>query len=215
MQRFVLQQNIIHYQARLADETDEGTRLTLARLLIEAERSLAMLVSTHAGVDTTSPPLHSQRISIAAERYLAHFREHLSGCGKLYLLLDPGPGLRILDASDAYAAATMTERDGLRGRPLFEVFPDNPADAESNGVANLYASLRTAAQTCRPHEMPVQRYDIRDGESRFVERYWRPVNTPMLDDDGMVVALLHHVEDVTEAVLSPSAAGSPAIRASS
>ena len=103
----------------------------------------------------------------------------------------------------------------VAGRPLFEVFPDNPADAESNGVANLYASLRTAAQTCRPHEMSVQRYDIRDGESRFVERYWRPVNTPMLDDDGMVVALLHHVEDVTEAVLSPSAAGSPAIRASS
>lgn len=213
MQRFVLQQNIVRFQARLADETDEETRRTIARLLIEAERSLAVLLSQEAGVDTVNLPFSVASNSMAAVQCLTHFRDQMAGCGKLYLLLDPGPGLRILDASDAYASATLTERRALQGRPLFEIFPDNPADADANGVANLYASLRTAAQTCRPHEMPIQRYDIRDEEGRFVERYWRPVNTPMLDDDGRVVALLHHVEDVTNAVLSPSADGPPALPA--
>lgn len=78
-----------------------------------------------------------------------------------------------------------------------------PLHRERISIAFLYASLRTAAQTRRPHEMTIQRYDIRDEEGRFIERYWRPVNTPVIDDDGKVVALLHHVEDVTQAVLSP------------
>lgn len=215
MQQFILQQNIMRFQARLADETDENVRRTLAGLLIEAERSLALLLSEKAGVDTISLPLSAESNSIAAVQCLAHFREQLAGSGRLYLLLDPGPGLRILDASDAYAGATLTERRALRGRPLFEIFPDNPADADANGVANLYASLRTAAQTCRPHKMPIQRYDIRDEQGRFVERYWRPVNTPMLDDDGRVVALLHHVEDVTEEALSGSADAPSGVRAAS
>jgi pimeloyl-ACP methyl ester carboxylesterase len=87
---------------------------------------------------------------------------------------------------------------GRSTRPLFDVFPDNPSDVQANGVANLYASLRMAAQTGRPHEMPVQRYDIRDSSGRFVERHWRPINTPILDDESRVVVLLHQVEDVTQ-----------------
>jgi PAS domain-containing protein len=209
MQQFVLQKNIMHYQARLADETDESVRRTIAGLLLEAERALAMLSSANAGVDPVGRPLHRERTSLALERYLAHFRDQMAGSGKLYLVLDPGPGLHILEASDAYLAATMTERNALSGQRLFEVFPDNPADTDANGVANLYASLRTAAQTCRPHEMAIQRYDIRDGDGRFIERHWRPMNTPVTDDDGRVIALLHHVEDVTELVSSRSAGESP------
>lgn len=49
----------------------------------------------------------------------------------------------------------------------------------------------------RPHAMAVQKYDIpvRDGDG-FEERYWKPLNTPVLRD-GELVALIHHVEDVT------------------
>ena len=206
MQRFILQQNILRYQALLARETDEATRRTIAGLLIEAERQWAMSCSAQAGVDTPGTNLHATRFSLAAHQYLAHFKDHMAGSGKLYLLLDPGPGLPIMDASDAYAAATMTDRGALCGRHLFEVFPDNPTDPAADGVANLYASLRTAAETRRPHEMPVQRYDIRDGDGRFVERHWRPVNAPVVDDDGALIALLHHVEDVT-ANVRPKARG--------
>jgi hypothetical protein len=67
-------------------------------------------------------------------------------------------------------------------------------------VSNLYASLRTVAQTGRAHAMAVQRYDTRDPDGPFVERRWQPINSPVHDEDGRVVFLLHHVEDVTDQV---------------
>jgi hypothetical protein len=50
--------------------------------------------------------------------------------------------------------------------------------------------------------MAIQRYDIRDPDGQFVERYWQPVNTPIFDESGRLIYLLHWVEDVTEQVLS-------------
>ena len=46
----------------------------------------------------------------------------------LFLLLGADETFPILDASNGYLRATYTERDGLVGRSLFEVFPDNPQD---------------------------------------------------------------------------------------
>lgn len=77
------------------------------------------------------------------------------------------------------------------------MFPDNPDQPDADGVANLYASLRAAADTGRPHEMPTQRYDVRDQHGVFVERHWRPVNSPVHDEHGAQIILLHQVHDVT------------------
>ncbi len=44
--------------------------------------------------------------------------------------------------------------------------------------------------------MAIQRYDIRDRHGNFAERNWRPINTPLIDDDGVVIALMHRVDDV-------------------
>jgi hypothetical protein len=43
--------------------------------------------------------------------------------------------------SDAYLRATMTNREEILGRRLFDVFPDNPEDTAATGVANLRSSL--------------------------------------------------------------------------
>jgi hypothetical protein len=45
--------------------------------------------------------------------------------------------------------------------------------------------------------MKVQRYDVRDAAGDFAERHWRPINTPIFDDTGRLLYLLHHVADVT------------------
>ena len=105
------------------------------------------------------------------------------------MLLDPGPGLHIIGINEAYAKATMTAPADLRGQCLFDVFPDNPDDPLANGVANLYSSLTIAARHAEPHAMAIQRYDIRDRHGNFAERYWRPINTPLFDDNGVVLAL--------------------------
>jgi signal transduction histidine kinase/ActR/RegA family two-component response regulator len=105
--------------------------------------------------------------------------------------------------SDAYLRATMTTRDGIIGRNLFDVFPDNPADAAATGEQNLRASLKRVLDGRAADAMAVQKYDIRRPDSEgggFEERYWSPVNTPVLTKSGKVAYIIHRVEDVTEFV---------------
>jgi CheY-like chemotaxis protein len=90
--------------------------------------------------------------------------------------------VEIVAVSDAYLRATMTERNAILGRGIFEVFPDNPDDPNATGVHNLRASLKTGLVTGRSDAMAVQNYDIRRPESErggLEERYWSPLNSPL------------------------------------
>jgi signal transduction histidine kinase/CheY-like chemotaxis protein len=130
-----------------------------------------------------------------------NFRALFEGAPGLYLVLDPD--FRIVAASDAYLAATMTKRDEILGRGIFDVFPDNPDDPAATGVHNLRASLERVRRERVPDTMAVQKYDIRRPASEgggFEERYWSPVNSPVLDAQRQLVYIVHRVEDVTEFV---------------
>ena len=119
-----------------------------------------------------------------------------------YLVLDPE--LVIVAVSDAYLTATMTRREEILGRALFEVFPDNPDDPQATGVGNLRASLDRVRRDRVADTMAVQKYDIRRPDSEggaFDVRYWSPINSPVLDADGNLACIIHRVEDVTEFVL--------------
>ncbi|MGH9720552.1 MAG: response regulator [Bryobacteraceae bacterium] len=126
------------------------------------------------------------------------FRALFESAPGLYLVLTPD--LRIVAVSDAYLRATMTTREQILGRGIFDVFPDNPDDPAATGVRNLRASLDRVLETKRADAMAVQKYDIRRPESEgggFEERYWSPVNSPVVQDDRLVY-IMHRVEDVTE-----------------
>jgi signal transduction histidine kinase/ActR/RegA family two-component response regulator len=119
----------------------------------------------------------------------------------LYLVLDPD--LVIVAVSNAYLAATMTRREEILGRGLFEVFPDNPDDPEATGVGNLAASLERVRRNLAADTMAVQKYDIRRPASEgggFEVRYWSPFNSPVLGPDGRLAYIIHRVEDVTQFV---------------
>lgn len=119
----------------------------------------------------------------------------------LYLILDPK--LNIVAASDAYLSATMVKRDNIIGKPLFDIFPDNPLDPKSTGVRNLLKSLQRVLATKKADAMAVQKYDIRRPPEQgggFEVRYWSPVNTPCLDALGGIIYIIHRVEDVTELI---------------
>ena len=83
------------------------------------------------------------------------FRVLFESAPGLYLVLTPD--LRIVAVSDAYLAATMTKRDDIVGRSLFEVFPDNPNDPKADGVRNLKASLDRVLKSCAADAMEVQK----------------------------------------------------------
>ena len=111
------------------------------------------------------------------------------------------PDFTIVAATDDRLRVTMTTREGTIGRHLFEAFPDNPDDPAADGVRNLTASLNRVLATRRSDRMPVQRYDIRRPPSEgggFEERFWSPLNTPVLAEDGSVRYIIHSVDDVSE-----------------
>lgn len=115
-----------------------------------------------------------------------------------YLIVDRN--LRICAANEAYESATTHPRRLLIGEKLFDVFPDNPGDPAADGVAKLSESLETVLRTGRRHRMSIQRYDVHDlsNPDGFLYKVWAPVNSPIRDDRGRTIAVLHHVEDVTE-----------------
>ena len=129
------------------------------------------------------------------------FRKLFEGAPGLYLVLRPD--LTIVAVSDAYLAATMTRRSDILGRHMFHVFPDNPDDPGADGVRNLRASLDRVLQRRLKDAMPLQKYDIRRPAQEggaFEERWWSPMNAPILGPDGRTLYIVHQVEDVTEFV---------------
>lgn len=124
------------------------------------------------------------------------FQSFFESAPGLYLILKPD--FTIIAVNDAYLNATMTNRKQILGRGLFEVFPDNPDDPAATGVSNLRASLNYVLKNKLPHTMSVQKYDIRRPDGTFEERFWSPLNKPVLNDKKELKYIIHCVEDVTK-----------------
>jgi PAS fold len=129
------------------------------------------------------------------------FRILFESAPGLYLVLTPD--FTIVAVSDNYLTATMTKREEILGRGIFQVFPDNPDDLTANGVTNLSQSLERVLRNRVADAMEVQKYDIRRPESEgggFEERYWSPINSPIFGPNREVAYIIHRVEDVTDFV---------------
>lgn len=118
---------------------------------------------------------------------------------ELYVILSPDT--TIIDASDAYLAATMVTREDIIGCDLFDIFPDNPDTDGSKGSAALRDSIQTVLKTKQAITMPTIKYDIRRPLSKggtFETRYWSTAHTPILDEQNNVRYILTRIEDITE-----------------
>jgi PAS domain S-box-containing protein len=135
-----------------------------------------------------------RRGKAATPDYRAVFQSVPDPC----LLLDPD--LRIVAANDAYLKAILGRGDEIVGRDLLEVFPANPANPAGGGVRNLLESLKRVLKSGVADTMPMQKFDIATSEGGSQERYWSPVNTPVLGADGAVACLIHRLQDVTDYV---------------
>ncbi|MFJ4788370.1 PP2C family protein-serine/threonine phosphatase [Streptomyces sp. NPDC088794] len=112
------------------------------------------------------------------------------------------PDLDYADANEEFLRMSGRTREQVVGRHLFEVFPDNPNNPAASGMRNLAASLERVKETGERDAMALQRYDVEDPErpGEWEERYWSPVNVPVLGPDGKVALLVHRVEEVTELI---------------
>lgn len=123
----------------------------------------------------------------------------------LNMVLLPDKNFTIVAVTDAYNKATMTTRQEIVGRGLFDVFPANPNDLRADGVPNLRNSLNMVLKTKKPHKMERQQYDIQkpaiEGGGWEI-RYWDPRNTPVLNEKGQIKYIIHTAVDITKEVMA-------------
>ncbi|MBB5518719.1 hybrid sensor histidine kinase/response regulator [Amphiplicatus metriothermophilus] len=117
----------------------------------------------------------------------------------LYLLLSPD--FDIVAVTDAYCRALGRSRDSLVGRNVLEAFPPDPSDPDRRAVADLEASLRQTLARGLPDLMEIVKYDALGDDGGRIERYWSPLNVPVVDKEtGEVIWIIHEAQDVTELV---------------
>lgn len=109
--------------------------------------------------------------------------------------------LRYVAANAAYLDATGSTLDGLLGRHLFDLFPNDPSDPENAPQRLLRKSLERVLETGRedhlaliPYRVPKKVGDVVVEEDRF----WSATHRPLLDGEGRVAFILQHTVDVTE-----------------
>ncbi|MBX7117247.1 MAG: PAS domain-containing protein [Myxococcaceae bacterium] len=129
---------------------------------------------------------------------IVDFQRFFEATPGLYLVLRAD--FTIVAVNDAYLKATMTVRDDIVGRGVFDVFRDEPAGGFAAGASDLRASLMRVVETGKPDTMAVQKHGVRRPDGQFEERYWSPRNAPVCGADGAVLYIIHGVEDVTEFV---------------
>ncbi len=184
-----------HASTALAARDEQLRRLVTGYALILVLGAIAIFLTSRVAIA-------HKRAQAESLRNRAVFENLFTSLPGLYLVLEPG--LRIVAVSDAYLTATMTKREEIVGRGLFEVFPDNPADPSATGTANLRASLDRVRRTAAADTMAIQKYDIRRPDGSFEERYWSPINSPVLGVDRQIEYIIHRVEDVTEYIRQKS-----------
>ncbi len=116
-----------------------------------------------------------------------------------YVLLDRD--LVILDANAAYLALTGRRLEEIQGQRLHEAFAADPLSPETTRVQELLDSFARVLSRKAVDTLPVIRYSIARHTPLgpvYEDRYWSATHTPILDEQGEVVAILQHTSDITE-----------------
>jgi two-component sensor histidine kinase len=120
--------------------------------------------------------------------------------GPMLLLAADAPRFTMLAVNKAHAGAFRTTPDALRGRGLFEVFPD-PPDARTRAfMETVRASFERVLETRRPDEMPIQPYAVEGPGGEPEERFWGATQTPLFGAGGEISHILSTIRDVTAEV---------------
>ncbi|TDH24617.1 PAS domain S-box protein [Segetibacter sp. 3557_3] len=133
---------------------------------------------------------------LAETSYIALF-EALPG-NHVLVQNDP-PRFTILAVTPGYLKQTDLSKAALIGKGVFEAF-DVTSCANRNAGKELLLSYQHVCQQGQPHFLPMQRYDLKNDDGTFTEKYWRVSNAPVTAPDGEVKYVLHTSEDITELV---------------
>lgn len=117
----------------------------------------------------------------------------------LSLVLDTN--FNIITATDNFLKVTMTAREDITDKNIFDVFPENPNEETPDSISNLRMSLDSVLLKKAVDKVDFIKYDIQKPQSQgggFEERYWKTINSPILDSNDNVTHIMLAVEDVTK-----------------
>jgi hypothetical protein len=105
------------------------------------------------------------------------------------------PNLVIVAVNKAYLDTMDMPGEDIVGCDLFAVFPDNPAE-KVKSTRNLAESFGRVLDHGAADTLDHLRYDVRNRDGVFEERWWSPINTPVLDDLGRLELIIHQAFEV-------------------
>ncbi|MGE5395805.1 MAG: PAS domain-containing protein [Candidatus Saccharibacteria bacterium] len=118
--------------------------------------------------------------------------------GNNMLIKADSPRFTIVAASESFLLMTEKIKEDLIGKGIFEGFPPNPENPQD--IETLIASFHEVMTTRKTVILPIQRYDFPDEDNYFTNRYWRIINSPVLDQNGDVTNIINTVEDITHEI---------------
>jgi signal transduction histidine kinase len=136
-----------------------------------------------------TPPLSLSRRETARQISL-DFELLFRSAPSLLLVLEPAPAFRILAASDAYLRACRSSREGIVGKPFFEVFPETVEGPRATGAGSLKAALDRVLATRKADSL----------------------NTPVLDAAGELRYIIHRTDAMEMELLRASQERDDALR---
>ncbi len=178
MRRFLLCCNIERLTQTLSSRGLADNADYFRRLVCHYRRELALLDAGEYGamnrLGPASKAVRNCRSVVSAEFGFEHIEPDLPT-----MILDPGPGLRIVYVNEAFLIETGVSEGKVIGCPLYEAFPENPEAPESEFISHTFNAINQATKVKRPQVLPEQRYDTRNSDGGFVECYWRMEFLPL------------------------------------
>lgn len=141
-----------------------------------------------------------------AEAAAYHFQSLFESAPGKFLVIEP-ENYAVVAISDAYLDAVMRKRSEITGRPLFDIFPDDPADPDANGRAVVTATIERVKETGLAEALPLVRYPVeRPAEQGggYEERWWLSVFSAVKGRDSATSYIICRSEDVTGLVTQGS-----------
>ncbi|MGB5075985.1 MAG: hypothetical protein WBO17_00700 [Sphingorhabdus sp.] len=196
MRSFVLHHNIKHL-TRFLDTTSSADDLEYIRNLIrDDKKELAVLNASENGAFSAGNHFSRSAGQGETREPLEIEFDEGSASGPC-LIVDPGPGLYIVEANDACKSQLGLARSRLVGSPFYDVFQENAGSADSEYISNTLASFHKVVEEKGANTIPAQRIDILDASGSYQRRDWKIENRPVFDANGDVSLIIHQLQEIT------------------
>ncbi|MBC5992732.1 PAS domain-containing protein [Pontibacter cellulosilyticus] len=118
-----------------------------------------------------------------------------------YMLLSPD--FTIIDATEVYVKSINFKIEEIIGKNFFDTFPAEANEFNKTTKIEVYNSLVYVIVHKEAHTLSHIRFDIPQPAALgggLEERFWKTINTPILNDEGELLYILHQPEDITDIV---------------